>query len=116
MERIAVGGILQSFYSGVENTFRRIALESSAGLPIGPAWHNKDLLEAMALREPGWAAVISETLRDRLREYLAFRHVYGSAYAFVLRWDRMSAVVHQLDHILRQFETEVNAFIAQKLE
>lgn len=51
VESIAVGGILQSFYNGVENIFRRIALESR-GILTGPAWH-KDLLEAVARGETG---------------------------------------------------------------
>lgn len=69
VESIAVGGILQSFYNGVENIFRRIALESG-GILTGPTWH-RDLLEAMAHPETSRKAVISEVLRDRLREYLS---------------------------------------------
>ena len=40
----AVGAVLQSFYSGVENIFKRVALELDGGLPNGGSWHS-DLLE-----------------------------------------------------------------------
>ena len=70
--------MLHSFYNGVENIFKRIALELDGQLPNSRTWH-RDLLNAMARPGPSRRAVISEELRDHLNEYLNFRHVFRSA-------------------------------------
>ncbi len=57
------------------------------------------------------AAVISESLRDTLSEYLAFRHVFRQAYSFDLRWDKMSDLVLNCEPSLRHLETELEAFL-----
>ena len=53
--------MLHSFYTGVENIFKRIALEIDGELPSGDYWH-RQLLERMT--EPGMSrpAVISAEL------------------------------------------------------
>ena len=71
--------MLHSFYSGVENIFKRIALELDGRLPDSSTWH-RDLLDAMARQAQNRRAVISESLEDRLKEYLNFRHVFRPAY------------------------------------
>lgn len=56
-------------------------------------------------------ALISESLRDILSEYLAFRHVFRQAYSFDLRWDKMSALVLNCETTFRRLETELEAFL-----
>ena len=47
IEVAALGAMLHSFYGGVENIFKRIALETEGCLPSGDAWHSA-LLKSMA--------------------------------------------------------------------
>ena len=56
-------------------------------------------------------AVISAPLRNRLREYLGFRHVFRQAYSFQLTWERMSSLVLGCEEALRTLETELDSFL-----
>ncbi|MDH7486698.1 MAG: hypothetical protein QHJ81_10540 [Anaerolineae bacterium] len=86
---LELGGIalhLHAFYNGVENIFRRVALELGEGLPGGEDWHSQ-LLRNMAMEIPRVRPrVISEETRDRLEEFLRFRHVVRHAYGHELKW------------------------------
>ncbi len=112
VETAALGAILQSFYNGAENIFKRIALDIDGSLPIGGAWHS-DLLDCMAQPTRQRPAVITTALQDRLWDYLEFRHVFRSVYGYLLRWEKMASLVFGCGETLRQLETELNAFLAQ---
>lgn len=47
IELSALAFFLETFYSGIENIFKRIAVEIDGRLPQGEAWHRK-LLDVMA--------------------------------------------------------------------
>ncbi len=110
IEAAAVGAMLHSFYGGVENIFKRITLAMDGQLPRGEAWHTQ-LLEAVASSGPRRGAVISPALMRRLKEYLAFRHVFRSVYAFLLTWDRMAPLAANCEETLRLLEQELEAFV-----
>ena len=110
VEVSALGALLHSFYNGVENIFKRIALELDGELPRTASWH-RDLLESMARPARNRTAVISEPVRERCKEYLAFRHGFRSAYSFLLEWERMAPLVLDCQGILDQLEAEVLAFL-----
>jgi hypothetical protein len=92
VELSALATMLHSFYTGVENIFKRISIEIDEDLPSGAFWHS-DLLANIAQAVEQRPAVISETIRTRLREYLSFRHVFRQAYSFVLDWRKMQHLV-----------------------
>ena len=102
--------MLHSFYTGIENIFKRIAIELDGAPPTGEAWH-RDLLNAMAQRTSNRPAVISELLRDQLRDYLEFRHVFRHAYSFQLKWRKMSSLVLNCETVLKTLETELDSFL-----
>jgi len=87
IELSALGFFLHCFYSGLENIFKRIAIEIDGGLPQGEAWH-RQLLDGMAAANELRTAVISAALYDTLSEYLAFRHVVRQSYSFHLQWEK----------------------------
>ena len=111
IELSALAAMLHAFYGGVENIFRRVAVELDRAPPGGAAWH-RALLNAMtrpgAFRPP----VISERLRESLRGYLDFRHVFRQAYTFELRWQRMAVLVRNCEETLRVLERELDVFVA----
>lgn len=102
--------MLNSFYNGIENIFKRAAVELDDGLPGGEFWH-KELLDAMTQPTSRRDRVISHELRGRLKEYMEFRHVFRHAYIFNLRWDGMKTLVLNCEETLRQLETEMDAFL-----
>lgn len=110
IEISALAAMLHSFYTGIENIFKRIVLESGDTLPSGEAWHRK-LLDVMSNAGQKRAALISAPLRDRLREYLRFRHVFRQAYSFDLRWDKMASLVLECDQTLRLLESELGGLL-----
>lgn len=106
-----IGSILHDFYTGVERIFQKIAIELEGDVPKGSAWH-KDLLDDMALeiREVR-PAVISESLREDLDEYLRFRHLFRGSYGFDLEPERMRSLFDQLEYVFGEFEREMGIFI-----
>jgi hypothetical protein len=110
IELSALAALLHSFYTGVENVFKRVALDLDRRLPGGETWH-RDLLEQMARCVEHRPAVISEALRGTLREYLQFRHVFRNAYSFDLDWEKMSGLVLNCEAVWRRLEAELTAFV-----
>lgn len=110
IELSALATFLHSFYSGIENSLKRVAVEIDGGLPSGSAWH-RQLLTSMAsathLRPP----VLSEALYETVSEYLAFRHFFRQAYSFHFEWSKMSDLVLNAQQVMRQFETEIDSFL-----
>jgi len=113
IEISALAAMLHSFYTGIENIFKRIVLESGEALPAGEAWH-RSLLDLITRTGFARAAVISTPLRDKLREYLRFRHVFRQAYSFDLRWDKMSSLVIECEETLHLLETQLGDWLAAR--
>jgi hypothetical protein len=110
VEMSALGAMLQGFYAGAENIFKRIRIELNEGLPTGEVCH-KALLDSMTVPGPGRPAVLSAPLAQTLEEYLKFRHVFRGAYLFQLRWDRMSKLALNCNDVLDRLEGELDTFL-----
>jgi hypothetical protein len=90
IERSALAAMLHSFYTGIENIFKRVAVEIDGEPLRGEIWH-RQLLDRMAHPGKNRPATISEALKDKLHLYLEFRHVFRHAYTFELRWEKMAS-------------------------
>lgn len=110
IEVSALSAMLHSFYTGIENLFKRVAIHLDHGLATGDMWHSR-LLNAVAGSTPNRPAVISEELRDHLHGYLSFRHVFRHAYGFEIRWSKMAPLVMEARPTLKRLEDEVDVFI-----
>lgn len=111
-ELLALSALLHSFYTGIENVFKRIALEIDRSLPAGYRSHS-DLLVQMARTNENRKAVISDELRLRLGEYMDFRHVFRHAYSFDLSWRKMAGLVAGCGQTLDLVRTAVETFFAE---
>ena len=105
----ALAALLHSFYTGVENIFKRISLKIDLGLPDGGLWHS-ELLGNMSHPTKSRPAVISEGLRMQLRGYMDFRHLFRHAYTLQLNWNKMSGLVLELEGVYQQFKQELKSF------
>jgi hypothetical protein len=114
IELSALATMLHSFYTGIENIFKRIALGIDGGMPSGYAFHS-DLLAVMARSTANRPPVISEELRVRLSAYLSFRHVFRHAYSFQLEWDKMRDLVLQSQATWQQLQTELGRFFSESI-
>ena len=109
VELMALSAMLHSFYGGIENVFKRIALDIDDSLPSGSRWHS-DLVQQMSRAGIGRGPVISNDLCERLGEYLTFRHVFRHSYTFDLRWEKMSGLVLGCRETFDRLREELRAF------
>ena len=113
-ERIAaLSAVLNSFYTGLERIFERIAKEVDTRKPEGERWHI-ELLKQVARQTEIRPAVISEDSRQRLRDYLAFRHRSRHAYAHYLVWDSMAQLVAGTSQTWNIVHSEILQFVRQQ--
>ena len=110
IEILAVSALLNSYYSGIENIFKRIAKEIDGFLPQGATWH-RDLLDQMSISNSQRTSVISKMMREHLIDYLHFRHVFRQAYSFQLQWRKILPLVKELKETWRGLELELDAFV-----
>jgi hypothetical protein len=67
----------------------------------------------MALPGASRPPVISQNLKDALRGYLDFRHVFRHAYTFDLHWSKMADLVNECNKFYLQLADELKAFFIQ---
>ena len=110
IELSAPAASLRSFYTRVENIFKRVTVELDADPVRGDSWHRELLrrMKASTLHRP---ALLSEELHYSLTEYLRFRHVFRNAYSFDLDWQKMSPLVLRLEETFKMLEKELDDFL-----
>jgi hypothetical protein len=101
LELSGVGGILQSFYNGIENILKQIFLAHGKDIPGGDQWHREILQRAFEYR------FISEKTLKQLIPYLTFRHLYRNAYVLELKADRMQILVDEIESTFSEFKKEI---------
>jgi ribonuclease HepT-like protein len=101
LELSGVGGILQSFYNGIENILKQTFLANGKAIPEDTQWHRQIIQQAV---EHGF---ISEKTMDMLIPYLTFRHLYRNAYVLDLRPDRMQILMDTIKITFCEFENEI---------
>ncbi len=112
IELSALAAMLHSFYTGLENIFKRVAVELDGQSMRGEAWR-RDLLRAMTQPAANRPARLSPDLHVTLLEYLRFRHVFRNAYSFDLQWEEMSSLVVNAERTLARLEQELDGLLAQ---
>jgi hypothetical protein len=75
IETSAVAAMLHSFYTLIEKILESIAREVDHSVPGAGTWH-RDLIEQMTKPTASRTSVISQELAEKLKEYLAFRHLF----------------------------------------
>ena len=101
---------LHDFYAGLERLFSLIASEIDGSLPTGPQWH-RELLRQMGAEIPSVRpAVLSDKALKLLEEYLGFRHVVRSIYAFEFDQERLEPLVQRLQPTFERVREELLTF------
>ncbi len=98
-------------YRGMENIFRRIALDVDLRMPDGSRWH-KELLTQMAEPQAERQPVISQETFEVLEELLEFRHVFRNIYEDELIYKRAERHAKQVSQLFNRLSKELDVFIA----
>ena len=98
-------------YRGMENIFRRIALDVDLRIPDGSRWH-KELLTQMAEPEAERRPpVISQETFETLEELLAFRHIFNNIYGEELVYEQTERNAKAISELFNSLSVELNAFV-----
>lgn len=98
-------------YRGIENIFRRIALDVDLRMPDGSRWH-KELLVQMAAPQDERQPVISQETFELLQELLEFRHVFNNIYGEELVYERTERNAKQISELFNILSEELDTFVA----
>lgn len=85
IEITAIGGILHSFYNGIENIFVLIGKNLNFNFNSSPQWH-RNLVDFMFSQND----FLPADLRLLLTEYMGFRHFYRHTYGYTIKWEKCS--------------------------
>lgn len=106
-----LSSILHDFYTGIEKVFKKISISIDENLPSDIEWHS-NLLNQMSLEIPGIRKqVINDNLKEKLYDYLRFRHIFRNVYGSKLNWEKMEHLIKGIDDVLRLFNSQINDFI-----
>ena len=110
VELAAIGTCLHNFYNGIENILKQSLGASAIKIPRGETWH-KDLLKLSSSN-----GIISDAVRDKLFEYLTFRHYFVHSYSFMLQQNQLDVLVNNAPGIWMQFISGVTAYFLNKTD
>ncbi|MBR1640260.1 MAG: hypothetical protein IJ688_12820 [Treponema sp.] len=110
IELSAVGSTLHSFYNGLENIFQIIRKEIDKTNSQSKRWHS-ELLDAMFKETEHRPAVLDESLREQLSDYMGFRHFFRHAYGYHLRWDLAKPLFENISAVWKSTKDCVQKFI-----
>jgi len=93
---------LHSIYNGVERILELALTESELSLPRGGQSHSELLTLA---KEHG---LISESLEEELRPYLAFRHFFRHSYGFMLDDQQLNPLLNRIGEVITKLAAELS--------
>lgn len=101
-----------SFYNGLENILKRVAIFEGTEIPGGPNWHVEFFSMFVEGDSPtGVPVLFSRTEAEPLREYRSFRHVMVHGYCVTLRWELMSHLVDSIETVFDLVTTAVDRYL-----
>jgi len=110
IEITATAQVLHSFYNGVESIIVLIFKYFNEKIPNDLRWH-KTLLEMAFGTNSKNIHVLNEELKNKLDEYLSFRHFIRHSYSSELDWKVMGPLVKEVDKTWIRIKTDFDTFI-----
>ena len=107
VEITAIGGILHSFYNGLENIFVLIGKTVGFDFKTSSQWH-RNLVDCMLAQQD----FLPAELRGLLMEYMGFRHFYRHTYAYTIKWEKCSHLFMGLTDFWNTVKLAINGYCA----
>ena len=109
IEITAVGGILHSFYNGLENIFVLIGKSLDFDFASSAQWH-RNLIDFMFAQDN----FLPADLRPRLTEYMGFRHFFRHTYGYTIKWEKCSYLFLELPEFWKTIRQAILNYCEQK--
>ncbi|MCX7725761.1 MAG: hypothetical protein N2053_02805 [Chitinispirillaceae bacterium] len=114
IEKIALYGILQMYYSGIERIFLLIISNYDSGFKNAIS-NDAEILERVVMPSPSRSPVISKFLMEQLQPYLAFRMAFFQSFCYEIEWGKIRNLVLEAEEILLVLEAEINFFLSHNI-
>jgi hypothetical protein len=109
IEMTAAAQVLHSFYNGVESIIVLFFKYMNEKLPNDLSWH-KTLLEMAFGTNSQNIKIFRNDIKEKLDDYLSFRHFIRHAYSSELDWNVMKPLVNEIDTIWQMVKTDFKIF------
>jgi len=110
VQKTVMSNILHSFYTGLENIFKRISKDFDYINIVGEGSH-RALLNNVYNRNNKREAIIDEETYNLLDEYRKFRHFFRHGYSFQLDWERIKPLSDTLFDLWEKLKEQLYTFI-----
>ena len=110
VEVSAVGSFLQSFYNGIENIILLIFKNIGEDIPTDSHWH-KQLLDKTFEANDKRTILFKIEYKEKLFEYLSFRHYFRHSYGYELDWKRLIPLTNEIEETWKLLEEDIISFI-----
>jgi len=110
IELSAAAMVLQSFYNGIENILIMIIKHYEGQLPNSNKWH-MELIDKAFESDSGRGVIFTDDIKEKLEEYMKFRHFARHAYGFLLKWEKIEILMNEIDSFWKTVKENINKFL-----
>jgi hypothetical protein len=110
VEITATAQILHSFYNGVESVIMLFFKNSGEKLPNDTHWH-KTVFEMAFGNNSKNIKIFNDDIKEKLEEYLSYRHFIRHSYSSELKWNEMAPLVKELEETWKIIKSNFEMFV-----
>ncbi|MEK9149977.1 MAG: hypothetical protein AAB267_08040 [Candidatus Desantisbacteria bacterium] len=104
LDYAGISTYLHNLYGGAENILKHILKHCGIRIALSDGWHKELLMVAIN------QGIVSESLADKLRAYLRFRHFFIHGYGFMLESELLIPLAEKAEAVFRQFFKEIELY------